>query len=283
MHGKSNIKLTLTCFRSYVVYGFIFLALGSLLMTKYQTFLGSFWSDCFTGVTFLAKVNSFIISPLKVSTCGFLLTGRACHVWLDGTHYRRVGEVAYADWRRLLSIDHKHPPFTCMCNFSWDIYRKEYAHLHTAFKVSFWTVLTFVKFSLLLFLTRPWCSWYVCNVSLSVLCPPWGLAFETFNSIFFNLLLNGYESLAKESSLFLAHHTSFIVLTIPLHTNSSYKNQFLCRPWETVGVSGGWDFHISRKSALKGSQVFNPTHQPLLPRKFTLYSLLLAAQSTSGP
>jgi hypothetical protein len=58
-------------------------------------------------VTFLAKVNSFIISPLNISTCGFLLTGRACHVWLDGTHYRSVGEVTYEDWRCLLSIVHK--------------------------------------------------------------------------------------------------------------------------------------------------------------------------------
>jgi len=80
-------------------------------MTKYETFLGSIWSDCFAGVTFLAKVNFFIISPLNISTCSFLLTGWACHVWLDDTHYQTVGEVAYEDWRRLLSIAYKD--FTC--------------------------------------------------------------------------------------------------------------------------------------------------------------------------
>jgi len=126
-------KVTLTCFRSYVVYGFSFLALGSLLMNKYQTFLGSFWSDCFVGVTFLAKVNSFII----ISTCGFLLTGRACHVWLDGTHYRSVGEVAYEDWRRLLSIVHKDLACndrTCIwkkCVIFHEIFIERNTHIYT--------------------------------------------------------------------------------------------------------------------------------------------------------
>lgn len=138
-------KVTLTCFRSYVVYGFVFPALGSQLMTKYQTFLGSFWSDCFAGVTFLAKVNSFIISPLNVSTCGFLLTGRACHVWLDSTHYRSVGEVACADWRRLLSIDHKDLACTCIwkkCVIFHEIFiemnKHIYAQLLRSVSEKFW-------------------------------------------------------------------------------------------------------------------------------------------------
>jgi len=166
-------------------------------------------------------------------------------------------------------------------NFSGDIYWKECAHLHTALKVWFWKLLACVKLSLMLFLTRLWRSWYVCNVLLSVPWPPWGFAFVTFNSIIFNLLLNGYELLTKERSLFLSYHASFKVLIIPLRTNSWINSCIgLDRLWgvqeaEISIFQENWHLKVVR------SQPYAPAVLTL--GKYTWYSLLLAAESTPEP
>jgi hypothetical protein len=48
-------------------------------------------------------------------------------------------------------------------------------------------------------------------------------------------------------------------------------------------LPGGWDFPISRQSALEGGKVASHTHRSLLPpRKYSWYSFLLEAESTSG-
>jgi hypothetical protein len=184
--------ITLTCFRSHVVHGFSVLTLGSLLLTKYKTSLGSLWNDCFPGVTFLAKVKFFIISPLNISTCSFLpcwLSLSRLIRWHALPKCRRSGLIrlaallVYRSYRSGLYLKQ-------MCNFSWDFYWNEYAHLHTAFKFWFWEVLAFVKLSLFSFLTRLWFSLYVCNVPLSVLWPLCGLSFVKLTLWRRNFLLN---------------------------------------------------------------------------------------------
>jgi len=41
---------------------------------------------------------------------------------------------------------------------------------------------------------------------------------------------------------------------------------------------------MSRQSAYEGGKVVSPTHwQPLPPRKYSWYSILLEAESTPGP
>jgi hypothetical protein len=150
-----------------VVHGFSVLTLGSLLLTKYQTSLGSLWNHCFPGVTFIAKVKSFIISPLNISTCSFLpcwLSLSRLIRWHALPKCRRSGLVRlaallvyrpYGSGLYLLCLYLKQ-----MFNFSWDLYWKGCAHLHTAFKFWFWKVLAFVKLSLFSCLTR---LWFLCT------------------------------------------------------------------------------------------------------------------------
>jgi hypothetical protein len=47
---------------------------------------------------------------------------------------------------------------------------------------------------------------------------------------------------------------------------------------------GGWGSQISRQSAHEGAKVVGPTNRPPLPpRKYSWYSFMLEAESTSVP
>jgi hypothetical protein len=53
---------------------------------------------------------------------------------------------------------------------------------------------------------------------------------------------------------------------------------------KSLRVPGSWDSQISRQSAHEGGKVVSSTHRPpLLPRKYSWYSFLLEAESTTGP
>jgi len=58
----------------------------------------------------------------------------------------------------------------------------------------------------------------------------------------------------------------------------------LYRPEEVLRISGGWGSQISRHSVHEGGKVFSLSHRPPLPRRrYPWYSLVLEAESTTGP
>jgi hypothetical protein len=59
--------------------------------------------------------------------------------------------------------------------------------------------------------------------------------------------------------------------------------QSMCRPGQTLTVPGGRGPQISRQAAHEGRKVVSLTHwPPLLPRKYSWYSLPLEAESILG-
>jgi len=96
------------------------------------------------------------------------------------------------------------------------------------------------------------------------------------------------------NNLFLwCHHTTVwcALLNSYVHDRHFLSLIFLCEtvkvklsPYGTFEPQHVEAHRISRHSAHDGGKVVSPVHRPpLLPKKYSLYSFLLGAESTAGP
>ena len=91
-------------------------------------------------------------------------------------------------------------------------------------------------------------------------------------------------------AIYLVHDTEKVLnkSNTPYQQHTYYnvwvKGKVKAIPGRALRDPGGWGSQISRQSVHGGSKVVRLMHRPLLPRrKYSWYSFLLEAESTSGP